>query len=282
MSIPSLIQRLKQLYPDSSMTRLREWITEGRVLIEGRVITRGDFLPPPDASITLKPRQRRIEGGILLLYEDAHLVAIDKPSGLLSVATAFTHEKTAHAYLKDFYRPHTVEVVHRLDQDTSGVMLFALSEKGYEGLKTTFAAHDMERVYYALVEGTPKPAAGTWKNYLVEDAQYVVRTVEEAHSSAQIGKLAITHYRVLASRAAYSWLELRLETGRKNQIRVQAQEAGHSVVGDKKYGSHHNPLKRLCLHAHRLACLHPVTGKPLVFISPPPEAFFRLVSPASF
>lgn len=278
MSNPSLIQRLKELYPDSSSTRLKEWIAEGRVLVEGRPVTQANFLPPLDASITLKTRERRIEGGITILYEDAHLVAIEKPSGLLSVAAAFTQEKTAHAFLKDFYRPRTVEVVHRLDQDTSGVMLFALSQKGCDGLKALLEAHDIERVYYALVEGTPSPLSGTWQSYLAEDAQYFVKSVE----NSLLGKLATTHYRVLASRGGYSWLELRLETGRKNQIRVHAQEAGHSVVGDKKYGSHHNPLKRLCLHAHLFACIHPVTGKPLRFISPPPESFFRLVSPTSF
>lgn len=282
MSALSLIQRLKELYPDSSTNSLREWIAEGRVLLEGRPITRGNFLISPEASITLKSRQRRVEGGISILYEDAHLVAIEKPSGLLSVATAFTHEKTAHAFLKDYFHPRLVEVVHRLDQDTSGVMLFALSEKGRDGLKALLERHDIERVYYAIVEGTPTPLVGTWKSYLIEDAQYVVKVVKEVSSGAQPGKLAITHYRVLASRPSYSWLELRLETGRKNQIRVHCQEAGHSVVGDKKYGSHHNPLKRLCLHAHRFACIHPVTGKPLVFISPPPEAFFRLASPTSF
>lgn len=273
--MPSLIERLKQLYPDSSVTRLKSWIAEGRVLIEGRVATRSDVLLPVEAPITLKPHARRIGGGIAILYEDAHLVAIDKPSGLLSVSTAFTQEKTAHAYLKDAYYPRTVEVVHRLDQDTSGVMLFALSSKGCEGLKALLEKHDIERVYYALVEGTVEPSTGTWKSYLIEDAQYVVKSTQDTRG----GKLAITHYRVLASRAPYSWLELRLETGRKNQIRVHAQEAGHPIVGDKKYGSHHNPLKRLCLHAYRFGCVHPVTGKPLLVTSTPPEAFFRLVSP---
>lgn len=274
----SLIERLQQLYPDSSKTQLKSWIAEGRVLLDGRVATRGDVQLAAESAVSLKQRVRRIGGDIAILYEDAHLVAIDKPSGLLSVATAFTQEKTAHAYLKEAYYPRTVEVVHRLDQDTSGVMLFALSAKGCEGLKALLEKHDIERVYYALVEGVVTPSTGTWQSYLIEDAQYVVKSTQDK----DFGKLAITHYRVLATRAPYSWLELRLETGRKNQIRVHAQEAGHPVVGDKKYGSHHNPLKRLCLHAHRFGCVHPVTGKPFLVMSPPPEAFFRLVSPAVF
>lgn len=273
-----LIERLKLLYPDSSSSKLKEWIAEGRILVEGRVVTRASEAVSQEAVISLKSRARRIGGDICILYDDAHLVAIDKPSGVLSVAAAFTQEKTAHAYLKDFYRPRTVEVVHRLDQDTSGVMLFALSAKGCEGLKALLEKHDIQRVYYAIVEGRIEPSSGTWKSYLVEDAQYVVKVTEDS----TVGKLAITHYRVLAAKGPYSWLELTLETGRKNQIRVHCQHAGHPVVGDKKYGSHHNPLKRLCLHAHRFACIHPVTGKQIVFVSPPPEEFFRLVAPAVF
>lgn len=270
-----LLEALQELSPGSSKTNLRAWIKQGRVMIDGELATRADQRVAIGKTISLGRHHKTLEHGVTILYEDDHLVAIDKPIGLLSVATAFEKDLTAHAILKDYYRPRKVEVVHRLDQDTSGVMLFALTTAARDNLKKVFEEHSLERVYVAVVEGQLLSPEGTWQSHLVEDPNYVV------HSSRDdlIGKNAITHYRCLASSRRYSWLVLTLETGRKNQIRVHCKDAGHPVVGDKKYGAKHNAIKRLCLHSHRIALSHPITQKALTVISPVPQSFFTLVDP---
>lgn len=207
--------------------------------------------------MTVGQRKKVIRPGLPIMYEDQEIVIIDKPSGLLSVATAFEKGETVHALLKAHYHPRKVFVVHRLDQDTSGVMVFALNQEACDRLKDLFAVHDIERAYTAIVEGQPTTLKGSWQSYQYEDTQYKIHETEDE----TYGRLAITHFQTIASSKRYTWLELKLETGRKNQIRVHCESAGHSVVGDKKYGAQSNPLKRLCLHAHLLAFQHPFTKK---------------------
>ena len=176
--------------------------------------------------------------------------------------------------MQRYFHPRRVHIVHRLDQDTSGVMLFALSEEGKIGLKELFAAHDLVRQYVGIVEGTFTQAKGTWKSYLFEDKNYRVHVVR----SAEKGELAITHYLLEGNTRQFSRLRLTLETGRKNQIRVHCQNAGHSIVGDYKYGAKTDAMKRLALHAHLLEFIHPLTGEEMTFCSPIPEEFDRLVA----
>jgi tRNA pseudouridine32 synthase/23S rRNA pseudouridine746 synthase/23S rRNA pseudouridine1911/1915/1917 synthase len=266
----SLLEALMRLSPESSKSTLRSWLKEGRVAVDGKTIKNGSTLVQKGQSIKISPKTPFTKGGIRILYEDSHLIVIEKPEGLLSVSTPFEKGKTAHAFLKEKYRPRKVYVVHRLDQETSGVMLFALTEKACRLLKDTFERHDIERVYWAIIEGAIVPPTGTWSSYLWEDSSYYVHST----SDSEKGQLAVTHYKVKVSSKHYSWLELKLETGRKNQIRVHCQDAGHPVVGDRKYGARTNPIKRLCLHAHTLAFRHPMTGKKMHFTSDPPETFF--------
>lgn len=215
--------------------------------------------------------------GLRILYEDSHLVVIDKPSNMLSVAAAFDKTKTAHAILKNHYRPNKVYVVHRLDQDTSGVMLFGLSETAYEKLKEIFEEHLITRQYVAIIEGQLLESQGTWESYLYEDDFYTVHVTTAANPRA---RRAITHYEVLNANKLYSLVKFTLETGRKNQIRVHCQAAGHSIVGDTKYGATRNPIKRLCLHAQHLGFEHPISGKKLYFESPIPTEFKKLINDA--
>jgi len=207
------------------------------------------------------------------IVEDHDLVVIDKPMGLLSVATDSNTENTAHAYLKNYFNQKRVFVVHRLDRDTSGVMLFALNERARDRLKSIFEKHDIERTYCAIVEGFVAPNEGTWSSYLYEDAQYIVHATENPKK----GKKAITHYSCQKATPQYSLVLLRLETGKKNQIRVHCQNAGYPVAGDEKYGAKTNPLRRLALHAFSLAFEHPFTHKKMRFEIPIPEKFFQIV-----
>ncbi|WP_068471335.1 RluA family pseudouridine synthase [Candidatus Protochlamydia phocaeensis] len=269
----SILEALTQLAPQSSKNTLRSWLKEGRVQIDGVLIKTPNFPVLKGQLVTVVQRKKFIGQGIEILYEDNDLVFINKPSGLLSVSTAFEKGETAHALLKAYYRPRKVFVIHRLDQDTSGVMIFAFNQETCDRLKDLFEVHHIQRSYTAIVEGQFLSPKGTWKSYLYEDEQYVVHETEDP----SFGRLAITHYRTLAALKRYSLLELTLETGRKNQIRVHCQSAGHPVVGDKKYGAQTNPLKRLCLHAHLLAFRHPISKKELKIESPIPEEFYRLI-----
>lgn len=269
----SLVDALAHLAPKSSKTTLREWIREGRVLVDGAIERKQPTKLQPGQTVSLGPKVRFLESGVRLLYEDKDLLAIEKPRGLLSVASNFEKGDTAHGVLKRAYKPNQVHVVHRLDQDTSGVMLFALSEAGRDGLKDLFLTHDLQRQYIAIVEGHLEEKQGTWTSYLYEDPLYKVHETDDPSK----GQIAITHYQVEATSRKCSRLRLTLETGRKNQIRVHCQKAGHPIVGDAKYGAKTNPINRLALHSARLELFHPITGKKLVFISNVPEAFKKLV-----
>jgi 23S rRNA pseudouridine1911/1915/1917 synthase len=269
-----LLEILVHMAPDSSKATLRSWIHEGRVQVNGLAITKTNYPVSEGQLITVGAKPLFLKGVVQILYEDQDLVVIDKPEGLLSVAAAFEKEQTAYAFLKERYRRHKVYPVHRLDQDASGVMIFALSERARDELKKIFEAHDITRIYYALVEGQLK-GEGTWQSYLYEDDHYYVHTARDSSK----GKIAITHYRAIKPTLRWTLLELKLETGRKNQIRVHCQKAGHSIVGDKKYGAHTHFIKRLGLHAAFLSFKHPFTGKQLTFNSPLPQAFTKFVGP---
>lgn len=269
----TLMEALATLAPDSSKTTHRSWLKEERVLVDGEVAKLGSLLVRKGQEVALRARLRYI-GDLRVYFEDSHIVVIDKPNGLLSVATDFEKGDTAHSLLKNHYRPRRVLPVHRLDQETSGLMMFALSEQAHERLKIDFEKHKIEREYTAVVEGVVSPSQGTWESYLYEDKNYYMHTSATPDLG---GRLAITHYQVQQVAKRRSVLLLTLETGRKNQIRVHCQAAGHPVVGDKKYGAVSNPIKRLCLHAHLLAFRHPITKQHLRFESPVPETFLRLM-----
>lgn len=272
-----LLAILTKMAPASSKTTLRSWIKEGRVTVDESPEVAGNTMVRKGQKVAVGAKPQFVTGKLRLVYEDSHIVVVDKPEGLLSVATAFEKGDTVHSFLRRKYRPRKVYIVHRLDQDTSGIMVFALSEKAYDKLKEMFAVHDLERSYCAIVEGHVQPDSGTWQSYLYEDANYVVHSTADPAE----GRLSTTHYRVAGRSPHYTRLALTLETGRKNQIRVHCGDAGHPVVGDKKYGSAKGRHKRLCLHAYLLAFKHPITGKALRFESPVPPLFDRLVAPAA-
>ncbi len=210
-------------------------------------------------------RAKVIFDDLKILYEDRDLVVIDKPAGLLSVATDFELGRSAHSILKRrFHRPH-ITPVHRLDRETSGLLVFAHSDAARLGLKAQFEEHSIKREYRAIVYGILPEKKGTFESYLSEDARYFVRSGDPDR-----GKLAITHYEVIEQRKEQSVLRVFLETGRKNQIRVHLSEAGFPIVGDKKYGNEDDQAPRLYLHALELGFIHPVTQKELHFHSPSP------------
>ena len=269
-----VLEALAHMAPDSSKSTHRSWLKERRVLVDGDVATWKTTLRKGQ-HISLGPKMGYLPEGIRLLYQDPGLIVIDKPEFILSVATDFEKEKTIHAILKKEFRPKKIYVVHRLDQGTSGVMVFALNEEVHQGLKSEFEKHNVERCYAAIVEGHLNETQGTWKSYLYEDGNYMVHSMPNSEK----GELAITHFQLLGKKGKYSWLDLRLETGKKNQIRVHCKDAGIPVVGDKKYGAETDPIKRLCLHAYLLGFRHPLTKKKLQFKSEIPEKFYSILTP---
>lgn len=259
MKSSSLLAELQKLYPDSSKNTLKSWIEQGRIV------------PDEKGGYKLLPKTRyTTSGSVKILYRDRYLVVLDKPEGVLSVKTAFEKEDTLYKYVKETFGNHA-KVVHRLDQGTSGVILFALEKKTYETLKKMFENHELDRRYTAIVEGELTPKEGVWISYLWQDQAYKMH----ASKDPEDGKKAITHYKVLKASKHKTIIECRLETGRKNQIRVQAKEAGHPVLGDQKYGAKKDPLKRLALHAHSIEFLHPILKKKIFVESELPKRFLK-------
>lgn len=273
----SLLDTLAVMYPDSSKTTLRQLLQSGRVRVNGEVeknarreVDEGELIEIGQKSI-----QPVLPPGLAILHEDEDVLVVLKANGLLTVATERERETTAQAYLNAYLKEKgedRVHVVHRLDRETSGVLIFAKNFEAREKLKEKFAVHDVERVYIALIEGELDPPQGTFRSYLRERKDLRMESVD-LHPDA---KLAVTHYRTIESNGRYSMLEIRLETGRKNQIRTHLAEAGHPVLGDRLYGSTVNPLGRLGLHAKLLGFEHPATGKRMVFTAPVPKSFTNL------
>jgi 23S rRNA pseudouridine1911/1915/1917 synthase len=211
------------------------------------------------------------------VFEDDALIVLDKPAGLLTVGTNDDKTDTLFFRLNEYLRTHDAEspqralVVHRLDRETSGLVLFAKGEEVQRRLQESW--EKVEKVYRAIVEGEPDPKEGKITGYLTESS-----ALQVFHNDYQTpgGRLAITHYRVLQTRGDYSLIEVRLQTGRKHQIRVHMEGLGCLVVGDRRYGSKVDPCGRLGLHACTLAFTHPLTGEALRFNSSLPAALAKL------
>jgi tRNA pseudouridine32 synthase/23S rRNA pseudouridine746 synthase/23S rRNA pseudouridine1911/1915/1917 synthase len=265
-----LLDVLQERFPDSSKTTLRTMLKNDRVRVNGaperdakREIGDGDRVEVAGQATRVDPRIR-------IVYEDADVVVIDKSAGLLSVPTDDVLYENAEKLLNE-YTP--VQHVHRLDRDTSGLLVFAKNAHVRGRLQELFAKHDIDRVYVAIVFGKLRESTGTFRSHLAEDRELRVHSVADTAE----GKEAITHYRTIASGKRYSMLEVTLETGRRNQIRVHLAEAGHPVLGDTMYGrGFDQELRRLALHARDLGFVHPRTGKKMTFTSEVPKAFREL------
>ncbi|MFI5333678.1 MAG: RluA family pseudouridine synthase [Chlamydiales bacterium] len=262
-----LLDLLKKWFPESSNNTLRSWLEKERVFVQGKVVRLANQLVKKGERVEVGPKVQFLRGDIRLLYEDAHIAVVVKPEGLLSVATDFDNQ-CAHAILKR-HANGMVYPVQRLDRDTSGVMVFTYTQSARKGLQAQFKEHTVERAYMAIVEGVLSEKKGAWKSYLVEDADYFMHS----GASPEQGKFSVTHYEVISERRSHSLVRFRLETGRKNQIRVHSSEAGHPIAGDEKYGAKTNPAKRLCLHAYQLGFIHPENNKKMQFNIPLPDSF---------
>ena len=270
-----LLDALAVMFPESSRTTLRQMLQTGRVRVNGEIEknARRELEEDDTVDVADKAVHRNLPEGLAILHEDNDVIVVLKAHGLLTVATERERDTTAQAYLNVYLGQkkgeERIQVVHRLDRETSGVLIFAKNAYAREQLKEQFAAHTVDRVYIAIVEGRMDPEAGTFSSYLRERRDLRMQSVAE-HPEA---KFAVTHYRTIEANDRYSMLEVTLETGRKNQIRTHLSEAGHPVLGDRMYGSEVNPIGRLALHAKLLGFDHPITRKHMVFTAPVPKAF---------
>lgn len=264
-----------------SKNNIKTLLLKEQIAVNGKIERQFNFVLNPGDEVTVnwnKNRNDKTPKGIKILFEDNDIVVIEKEEGLLSISTdKKSNERTAYKLLMDYIKTkdkkERIFIVHRLDKDTSGVMIFAKSEKIKTELQDNWGTLILEREYAVIVEGVVKNREGQIKSYLKDNKVFVTYSVKDDKDG---GKLAITNYKVEKIKGKYTYLKVSLETGRKNQIRVHMSDMGHPVVGDKKYGAKSNILKRLGLHAHTLKIKHPVTSKEMIFISPLPKDFSRI------
>jgi 23S rRNA pseudouridine1911/1915/1917 synthase len=232
-----------------------------------------------------RPITQRRASGLDIVYEDEALIVIAKPAGLLTVALDNKlHEPSLYDQIKQHLRSQGKRrplVVHRIDRDTSGLVVFAKTSQAQERLKAQFERREPERIYWAIVYGHPKPDQGTWHNFLLWDQDHLIQ--RPARASDQLAKEAISHYRLLESSQRASLIEVTLVTGKQHQIRVQAGLRGHPLIGERQYVLEPAPRQpiefpRQALHAYRLGFRHPADDRALNFEAPLPEDFQSLLN----
>lgn len=273
-----LLAFLLKVMTNRSRNSVKSILARGQVTVDDHLETKYNYPLYPGQTVKILKNKAAIKESVLIgmsiLHEDDDIIVINKEAGLLSIATAKEKKSTAHHQLMEYVRnedpDNRIFVVHRLDKDTSGVMLFAKNEQAKKTLQNNWNTMVKERAYVALVEGKVTEEKGYMKSWLRESKTHLVYSSHTPND----GLLAVTRYRLIQANQDFSLLELQLETGRKNQIRVHMQDLGHPVVGDKKYGSKENPIRRLGLHAKVLAFTHPTTDKLLTFEADVPTSFF--------
>ncbi|MBI1852403.1 MAG: RluA family pseudouridine synthase [Planctomycetes bacterium] len=271
---------VRTMFPESSGRTRKQFLEAGRVRVNGVTqkiartpLAAGDVVEVGDGEVSTKlPR------GVEIIHEDDDLLVIVKGPNLLTVASDRVRDRTVYAFLTDYVQKRAPEarvfIVHRLDRLASGLLVFAKTPEMKIALQAQFEAHTAERVYVAVVEGRPERREGVIDKRLAEDP--TSGKMRAARATDVEARDAITRWRVLREGTRTTTLEVRLETGRKNQIRVHLASVGHPIVGDETYGSRVDPIGRLALHARTLAFDHPRTGARLRFESPPPSAFQKI------
>lgn len=275
-----LLEYLLAAMSDRKRTTVKDYLKHNQVMVNGNVTRQWDqSLRAGDVVKVNTSREFQLfrHSRLHIMYEDDDIIVVNKGYGLLSMGTDTKRDGTAYSLLRDYVKRvdprQKLFIVHRLDQQTSGVMLFAKTMEAKEAMQHNWNNMVLERKYAAIVKGRPDPESGTISSYLAENAAHEVYSTDKPSE----GKLAVTRYRTVRTRGGYSLLELQLETGRKNQIRVHLADKGMPIVGDRRYGSDISPIHRLALHAETLRFIHPITKRDMYFTCPLPPGFNRLV-----
>lgn len=270
-------------FKDKSRTTIKSLLKNKQVLIGSQPVTKFDYVLNAGDSVVIRWGKGVVtlkDPQLSIVFEDEDFIVVEKAAGLLSIATQKEKMRTAYSilstYLKKKNPKNRIFVIHRLDRETSGLMVFAKNEAIQSAMQNNWKYAVQQRSYIAVIEGVLQTGDGTGvgviKSYLWESKSLIVYS----SPNPEDGQLAVTRYEVLKTGDKYSLVRLQLETGRKNQIRVHMNSIGHPLAGDMKYGGHVCALKRLCLHADKLSFTHPRTGERLDFSSPAPEAFSKL------
>lgn len=262
-----------------SRTKIKATLQGHGIRVNGKERTQFDYpLAPGDrisVSLTKKNRDQFKSRYLKIVYEDRHLIVIEKQVGILSMAAGHS-SLNVKAVLDDYFRQTrqrcTAHVVHRLDRDTSGLLVYAKDKETELAMESDWHHVVYDRRYVAVVSGEMEQDEGTVASWLKDNKAYITYSSDTDNG----GKYAVTHYHVLRRTTDYSLVEYRLETGRKNQIRVHSADLGHPVCGDIKYGDGDDPCGRLCLHAYILCFYHPVTHERMEFETSIPPAFLHL------
>lgn len=265
---------------EKSRNSVKSLLKHGQIVVNGKAITRYDYPLKSGDKIIVGNHRSIVEKNIpqlRILYEDDDIIVIDKEAGLLTITTGSGIDTTAVSLLKDYVQKQSpynkIYTVHRLDQLTSGVLVFAKNSEAQHQLRDNWRDMVTKRTYVAVVEGKMDESEGKISSWLTENKKnYMVYSSSVDNG----GKLAITKYKVLQTSDQFSLLELELETGRKNQIRVHLKDLGHPIVGDRKYGSS-TSIGRIALHARVLEFYHPTSGEIMHFETPVPKLFLRLL-----
>lgn len=274
-----LMQFLFEQLPDQGRNNIKSLLAHHQILVDDEMVSQYNYPLARGQQVSViwsKVRRENQPRGVEILFEDDYLIVVVKEAGLLSIATAKEREQTAYSFLRDHVKKrdskNQIFIVHRLDRDTSGIMLFAKSEKVKKLLQENWKEAVGERKYIAITEGMVTKPEGTITSWLKESKSFIMYSSPTPNG----GQKAVTHYKVLKKNKNFSMLEVDLETGRKNQIRVHMQDLGHPIIADKKYGSTKNPIRRLGLHARVLAFRHPITGEEVRFETEIPKSFENL------
>ena len=265
---------------DHKRTSIKELLKHNQVAVNGSPVSQFNHKLKPGDQVKINfTREWRVfyHRRLKLVYEDDDIIVVNKGYGLLSMGTDKIKDGTAYSILREYVKwsdpRNKLFIVHRLDRDTSGLMMFAKNEEAKNTMQHNWNNMVLNRKYLAVVEGTPDQAEGVIKSYLAENAEHEVYSTPDP----KLGQLAVTRYKTLASKNGYTMLEVELDTGRKNQIRVHMKEMGHPIAGDRRYGAKSSPIHRLALHAQTLRFAHPVTRKEMNFETPVPAGFTKMV-----
>ena len=265
--------------PEIKRTRLKQMLAHNQIAVNGTPVRQFNHPVQPGDTVSVNfTREFQVfyNRRLKIVYEDDDILVVNKGYGLLSMGNDKVKDGTAYSILKDYLKRkdprNKIFIIHRLDRDTSGLMMFAKNEKAKEAMQHNWNNMVLNRKYVTVVEGDVEEPQGVVRSYLGETSQFEVFSTDDPSQ----GKLAVTRWTRLKEGSEYSLLEVELDTGRKNQIRVHMKDIGHPTSGDRKYGAEASPIHRLALHARTLRFIHPVTRREMMFETPVPSSFIRL------
>jgi len=276
-----LLEYVTSKMPQATRTTLKSYLRHNQIAIDGVPCNQFDHELAAGSLVqvnTTREFQVLNNRRLQIVHEDNDVIVAIKGYGLLSIGTDRKKDQTAYSILREYVKwkdpSNKIFIVHRLDQHTSGLMMFARNMESKERMQHNWNNMVLERTYYCVVEGKVEENDGIIRSYLAENTQHEMYSVEDP----KLGQLAVTRWRVVKRGNGYSLLEVSLDTGRKNQIRVHMKEMGHPIAGDRKYGAKTSPIHRLALHAGTLRFVHPIPRRDMNFKTPIPSGFMKMVN----